>query len=125
MYALYAQTPIIISVIQQKEIPYIACRIVVATICKDKNEQVGNDQEKAHYERNSRGGENLIDNQVLILRKHIVRRVSSYFPNRRPFSNPNLNKHMKTYLRLKQQTNSTPKHKTNGTATEVSPWNDQ
>ena len=32
---------------------------------------------------------------------------------------------MKTYIRFKQHKNSTPKHKTNGTTTEVSPWNDQ
>ena len=45
--------------------------------------QAGNDQEKARSERNShsknRGGKNLIDNWVLILRKHNVSRASSYF----------------------------------------------
>ena len=37
----------------------------------------------------------------------------------------NLNKNMKTYIRLKQHKNSALKHKTNGTTTDVSPWNDQ
>ena len=32
---------------------------------------------------------------------------------------------MKTYIRLKQHKNSTPKHKTLRTTAEVSPWNDQ
>ena len=32
---------------------------------------------------------------------------------------------MKTYIRLKQHKNSTPKHNTIKTTTEVSPWNDQ
>ena len=49
--------------------------------CK-KKVQIGNDQEKAQSERNShsknRGGKNFIDNEVLILRKHIVSQVSSY-----------------------------------------------
>ena len=47
------------------------------------------------------------------------------FPNRRPFSYLNRTKNMKTYIRLKQHKNSTPKHKTIRTTTEVSPWNDQ
>ena len=45
--------------------------------------------------------------------------------NRLSLSYPNLNKNMKTYIRFKQHKNPTPKHKTNGTTTEVSPWNDQ
>ena len=32
---------------------------------------------------------------------------------------------MKTYIRLKQHKNSTPKHKTFRTTTEALPWNDQ
>ena len=53
----------------------------------NKKVQIGNDQEKAQSERNSHsknskkgGGKTQIDNKVLILRKHIVSRVSSYFP---------------------------------------------
>ena len=47
--------------------------------------KVGNDQEMARSERNFHsknpgGKKNLINNQVLILRKHIVRRMSSFFP---------------------------------------------
>ena len=46
-----------------------------------KKVQEGNDQEKSQSERNShsknRGGKN---NRALILRNHIVSRVSSYFP---------------------------------------------
>ena len=41
------------------------------------------------------------------------------FPNRRPLSYPNLTKYMKTYIRCKQHKNSTPKHKTIRTTTEV------
>ena len=43
------------------------------------------------------------------------------FPNRRPLSYPNLDKNMITYIRFKHHKNPTPKHKTNGTTTEVSP----
>ena len=54
----------------------------VVTIIKVK---VGNDQEMAQSEsKNSHSknrGEKKKYNQVLILRKHIVSRVSSYFPN--------------------------------------------
>ena len=32
---------------------------------------------------------------------------------------------MKTYIGFKQYKNSTPEHKTNGTTTEVSPWNNK
>ena len=67
---------------------------------------------------------NLIDNSVLILGKHIVSRVSSFLPNRRPLSYPK-NKNMKTHIRFRQHKNSTPKHKTNGTTIEVPHWNDQ
>ena len=47
------------------------------------------------------------------------------FPDRQPLSNPDLTNNMKTYIRFKQNKNSTPKHKTNRTTTELSPWNDQ
>ena len=56
------------------------------------------------------------EHKELILRKHIVSRVSSYFPKggQWPHHYPNLNKNMKTYIRFKQHKNSTPKHTTNG-----------
>ena len=47
------------------------------------------------------------------------------FPNRRPLSYPNLTETIKSHMRFKQHKTSTPKHKTNKTTTEVSPWNDQ
>ena len=45
--------------------------------------------------------------------------------NEPPLSYPNLNKNMKTYIRFKQHKKLTPKHTTNGTISEVLPWNDQ
>ena len=59
--------------------------------------QVGKDQEKAHSENDSHSknrGEKKkqTNNQVLIPRKHIVSRMSSYFPNRWPLSYVNLTK---------------------------------
>ena len=56
----------------------------------NKKEQVGKDQEKAQSEKDShsknRGGKNQTNNQVLYTMKHIVSRMSSYFPNRWPLS---------------------------------------
>ena len=47
-------------------------------------------------------------------------------PNEQLFPNKcKTTKTMKTYIRFKQHENSTPKHKTNRTTTEVSPWNNQ
>ena len=90
-----------------------------------KKVQVGKDQEKAQSERNShsknRGGKNQIDYLVLILREHYHKPSEQLFPIRQPLSYPNLNKNM----RFKQHKNLTPKHSTNGTTTEVSPWNNQ
>ena len=45
-------------------------------------------------------GKNQIDNKVLTLKKHIVSRVSGYFP-----IGVNLAKTMKTYIRFKQHKN--------------------
>ena len=58
--------------------------------------KVGNDQEKAHSERDSkhRGGEKLITFRYLY-----YGRVSSYFPNRWPLSYIHLTENMKTYIR--------------------------
>ena len=68
--------------------------------------QVGKDQEKAQSEKDShsknRGGKNQTNNQVLYTMKHIVSRMSSYFPNRWPLSYLNLTKNMKTYIRRQQ-----------------------
>ena len=53
--------------------------------------------------------------------KHIVSRMSSYFPNRWPLSYLNLTKNMKTYIRRQQHKKKlTPRHKTTRTTTEVS-----
>ena len=66
-------------------------------IFDEKKVQVGKDQEKAQSERDShsknRGGKNM---------KHIVSRMSSYFPNRWPLSYLNLIQNMKTYIRRQQ-----------------------
>ena len=61
---------------------------------------------------------------VLIPRKHILSRVCSYSPIG-GHSDTRTELKMKTYIRLKQHKNSTPKHKAIRTTTEVSPWNDQ
>ena len=66
--------------------------------------QVGKDQEKAQSEKDShfknRGGKKT----KLTIRYfiHIVRRMSSYFPNRWPLRYLNLTKNMKTYIRRQQ-----------------------
>ena len=74
-----------------------------------KKVQVGKDQEKAQSEKDSysknRGGKKT----KLTIMKHIVSRMSSYFPNRWPLSYLNLNKNMKTYIR-RQQHNFFLKH---------------
>ena len=74
-----------------------------------KKAQVGKDQEKAQSEKDShsknRGGKKQTNNQVLIPRKHIVSRMSSYFPNRWPHSYLNLTKIMTTYIRRQQLKN--------------------
>ena len=58
------------------------------------NAKVGYDQEMVQSERYShsinRGGKNKVNNQVLILRKHIVSRLISYFPNRQSLIYSNL-----------------------------------
>ena len=63
-----------------------------------KKVQVGKDQEKAQSEGDShsknRGGTYTM--------KHIVSRMSSYFPNRWPLSYLHLIKNMKTYIRRQQ-----------------------
>ena len=43
--------------------------------------------------------------------KHIVSRMSSYFPNRWPLSYLNLTKNMKTYIRRQQHTHTKKKKK--------------
>ena len=50
-------------------------------------------------------GKNQTNNQAPIQRKHIVSRMSSYFPDRWPLSYHNLTKNIKTYLRRQQHKN--------------------
>ena len=99
--------------------------------CYDKKVQVGKDQEKAQSEKDShsknRGGKKPNQQSGTYTMKHIVSRMSSYFPNRWPLSYLNLTKNMKTYIRRQQHKIffQTPRHKTKRTTTEVSTWNDQ
>ena len=80
--------------------------------------QVGKDQEKAQSEKDShsknRGGKKPNQQSGTYTMKHIVSRMSSYFPNRWPLSYLNLTKNMKTYIRRQQHKNffQTPRHKT-------------
>ena len=68
--------------------------------------QVGKDQEKAQSEKDShsknRGGKKPNQQSGTYTMKHIVSRMSSYFPNRWPLSYLNLTKNMKTYIRRQQ-----------------------
>ena len=96
----------------------------------NKKVQAGKEQEKAQSEKDShsknRGGKKQTNNQVLYTMKHIVIRISSYFPNRWPLSYLNLTKTMKTHIRRQQHKKfKTQRHKTKRTTTEVSTWNDQ
>ena len=74
---------------------------------KNENVQVGKDQEKAQSEKDShsknRCGKkpNKLTTGTYTM-KHIVSRMSSYFPNRWPLSYLNLTKNMKTYIRRQQ-----------------------
>ena len=72
-----------------------------------KKVQVSKDQEKAQSERDShsknRGGKKPKSGTYTM--KHIVSRMSSYFPNRWPLSYLNLIEHMKTYIRRQQHKN--------------------
>ena len=82
------------------------CRSMGA-ICCHRKVQVGKDQEKAQSERDShsknRGGKKPNQQSGTYTMKHIVSRMSSYFPNRWPLSYLNLIKNMKTYIRRQQQ----------------------
>ena len=68
--------------------------------------QVGKDQEKAQSEKDShsknRGGKKPNQQSGTYTMKHIVSRMSSYFPNRWPLSYLILTKNMKTYIRRQQ-----------------------
>ena len=68
--------------------------------------QVGKDQEKAQSEKDShsknRGGKKPNQQSGTYTMKHIVSRMSSYFPNRWPLSYLNLTKIMKTHIRRQQ-----------------------
>ena len=70
---------------------------VTRVCCIYKKVQVGKDQEKAQSEKKiptlkTEVGKNQTNNQVLIPLKHLVSRMSSYFPNRWPLSYLNLAK---------------------------------
>ena len=71
-----------------------------------KKVQVGKDQEKAQPEKDShsknRGGKKPNQQSGTYTMKHIVSRMSNYFPNRWPLSYLNLTKNMKTYIRRQQ-----------------------
>ena len=71
-----------------------------------KKVQVGKDQEKAQSEKDSHsknlGGKKPNQQSGTYTMKHIVSRMSSYFPNRWPLSYLNLTKNMKTYIRRQQ-----------------------
>ena len=71
-----------------------------------KKVQVGKDQEKAQSEKDShsknRGGKKPNQQSGTYTMKHIVTRMSSYFPNRWPLSYLNLTKNMKTHIRRQQ-----------------------
>ena len=71
-----------------------------------KKVQVGKDQEKAQSEKDShsknRGGKKPNQQSGTYTMKHIVSRMSSYFPNRWPLSYLNLTKNMKTHIRRQQ-----------------------
>ena len=83
------------------------CRINVYSMrLQRENVQVGKDQEKAQSEKVShsknRGGKKPNQQPGTYTMKHIVSRMSSYFPNRWPLSSLNLTKNMKTYIRRQQ-----------------------
>ena len=71
-----------------------------------KKVQVGKDQEKAQSEKDShsknRGGKKPNQQSGTYTMKHIVSRMSSYFPNRWPLSYLNLTKNMKTYINFEK-----------------------
>ena len=68
--------------------------------------QVGKDQEKVQSEKDShsknRGGKKPNQQSCTYTMKHIVSRMSSYFPNRWPLSYLNPTKNMKTHIRRQQ-----------------------
>ena len=71
-----------------------------------KEAQVGKDPEKAHKKKiptaKTEVGKKQTNNQAIYTMKHIVSRMSSYFPNRWPLSYLNLTKTMKTHIRRQQ-----------------------
>ena len=68
----------------------------------NKKVQVGKDKEKAQSEKDShsknRGEKKPNKQSGTYTMKHIVSRMSSYFPNRWPLSHLNLTKTMKTHI---------------------------
>ena len=82
---------------------------------RHKKVQVGKDQEKAQSEKDShsknRGGKKPNQQSGTYTMKHIVSRMSNYFPNRWPLSYLNLTKNMKTYIRSQQHKKKKKKKK--------------
>ena len=76
---------------------------------ENEKEQVGKDQEKAQSEKDShsknRGGKKPNQQPGTQIMKHIVSRMSSHSPNRRPPNHLNLTKNMKTHTRHQQHKN--------------------
>ena len=76
-----------------------------------KKVKVGNDQEIAQPERNPHSTNRGVRKKTKMTFRY--RQPSEQlFPNKRPLTYPNLTENMKTYIRLKQHKNSTPKHRT-------------
>ena len=91
----------------QRVITGLKCKNLLLRNClRHEKVQVGKDQEKAQSEKNShsknRGGKKPNHKSGTFTMKHIVSRMSSYFPNRWPLSYLNLTKNMKTYIRRQQ-----------------------
>ena len=99
----------VICISRNKKIVYKfeACMVTAGKLGFDKKKvQVGKDQEKAQSEKDShsknRGGKKPNQQSGTYTMKHIVSRMSSYFPNRWPLSYLNLTKIMKTHIRRQQ-----------------------
>ena len=84
-----------------------------------------NDQEMAKSERNVHSKNRSEKKETKLTIRYYIQKIyrkpsEQLSPNRRSLSYQNLTKHMEP-----QHKKSTPKHKTVGTTTEISPWNDQ
>ena len=97
-------TFVIFSMLSAK--PKIQRNYIYNVHTKRNKVQVGKDQEKAQSEKDShsknRGGKKPKLTIKYYTMKHIVSRMSSYFPNRGPLSYLYLLKNMKTHIRRQQ-----------------------